>query len=104
VVIQFTNLLQEEHPGYEDHRSPAELISLINPILRRHEPAAVERVYQALIRHGRVTPQLLSSAAIGRLARAGVLVNSTRSAHVIAPRYRLALRALHAVDGRWQGQ
>jgi hypothetical protein len=89
-------------PGFEDHGSPAELISLINPILRRHEPAKLERVYQAIIRYGRLPPAVLSGAALHRLVNAGVLHHPVRGTHVIAPRFRLALRTFRVWDGRWR--
>src|ERR1700737_295561 len=98
---EFNHVLRDERPGVESHGSPAELISLINPILRRHQPAELERVYQALSRYGRLTPAVLSGAALGRLVRGGVLQNSARGIYVGSPRYRLALRALRAWESRW---
>jgi hypothetical protein len=106
VAPEFNHILRlrDERSEYDDHGSPAELISLINPVLRRHQPAEVQRVYEALMRHGRLTPTELSAASLQRLVQAGVLHHSARGIYIIAPRYARALRAFSAVDRRWQRQ
>jgi hypothetical protein len=100
VAQEFNHVLRDEHPDFDSHGSVAEALSLINPILRRHEPAEVERVYQALIRYGRLTPAVLSGAALQRLQNAGLLENSARGIYVVAPRYRLAFRTSRIWDRR----
>jgi hypothetical protein len=104
VAAQFCEVLQDERESFERHGSPAELISLINPMLRRHEPAAVERVFQTLVRDGRVRRPLLSDHALGRLVDAGVFQRTEPGTYAITARFRLALRALSAWDGRWMGE
>lgn len=104
VAPEFNHILRDERSEFDDHGSPAELISLLNPILRRHHPAEVQRVYEALMRHGRLTLTELSGASLQRLVQAGVLHHSARGIYIIAPRYARALRAFSAVDRRWQRQ
>jgi hypothetical protein len=100
-------LLANERAGLaelEEHGSAFELVARLGSIFRPNNAASLQRVYNALGREGRLTSNELSVVKLSRLVAAGLLSRSARGIYVITPRYRLALRSLRAVDGRWQGQ